>query len=157
MKHIVLNWEEAELAANTGVKRQIESMKAKLKDRHGYAGDGFDIHILGAAGEMAVAKALNVFWSPSVNAFGSPDIGDSIQVRTSEKDEHNLIIRPSDSDDHIFFLATGKIPEFKIWGSIKGDAAKQVKWLKSPGGRAPAFFVPKEALDRIGLDICVPK
>lgn len=38
--------------------------------------------IIGACGEMALCKAMNWFWSPSVNTFhGIPDVGADVEVR----------------------------------------------------------------------------
>jgi hypothetical protein len=107
------------------------------------------MHIEGACGEAAVAKALNVFWSGTVNTFKrGGDIGSKIQVRTRSKSYYELIVRQDDRDDDIFILVTGKAPSFDVVGWTLGKDAKKEQWIQTHGNREAAWFVPqKELLD----------
>lgn len=143
---ITLTWSECLLASQIGMLRQIESLKKGLPDKHGFDGLGWDVHIEGAMGELAVAKYLGVYWSGSVNTFKNlPDV-DSLEIRTRSKPEYELIVRENDSDDSVFVLVTGKCPKYTLVGCIPGAQAKSPQWRKTHGGRPPAYFVPHSAL-----------
>jgi hypothetical protein len=131
-------------------QRQDEAVRAGRPDRHGYRGsDGYALHRLGAAGELVVARFLEVPWEATVNTFKAPDIGDILQIRTRSEHWHDLIIRPDDSDDEVFVLVTGEPPELIIHGWIVGRDAKQSQWRNEHGGRPMAYFVPKIALQQL--------
>lgn len=137
-------------AINIGVLRHYSSIKKGLRDAHGAKTDnGWDMHIEGACGEAAVAKALNIYWSCTINTFKSGgDVGNTIQVRTRSKDYYELIVRKDDRDDDVFVLVTGKAPSFNVVGWILGKDAKKKEWIQTHGGREAAWFVPqKELLD----------
>jgi hypothetical protein len=104
------------------------------------------MHIEGAGGECAVAKALKLYWSGSVDTFKREgDVGD-LEVRTRSEDWHELLIRPDDPSA-IYVLVVGKIPHFRLVGWIHSSVAKQRNdWLKPHGGRPPAYFVPQSEL-----------
>ena len=78
-QHITLAWYELEMGGIIGLQRQIESFRKNLTPKLGYW--SWHSHIEGALAELAVAKALNTYWSGSVNTFGAADIGADIQVR----------------------------------------------------------------------------
>jgi hypothetical protein len=108
----------------------------------------------GAAAEMVVAKALNRYWSGSVNTFkNGADVGESIQVRWSPKDHNSLIVRDNDPDDQWFFFVTGDLSRgMRIHGYIRGGEAKREEWREDRGGYGkPAFFVPHAALTMKGV------
>ena len=130
-------------AALVGLMRQISSMKKNFNISHGLSKRNWDIDIEGACGEMAVAKALNVYWDGSVDKFKSGgDIGSRLQVRTTTHPNGRLIVRDIDDESHIFLLVTGNAPEYILRGWTMGGEAKQEKYLDSPAGRPPAYFVP---------------
>lgn len=145
MTSITLNWHECEMAVQVGVRRQLSSLSKNSRPGEGYEGSGWDIHIQGALGEMAVAKALNVYWSGSVNTFAACDLP-GLQVRTRSRHWYDLIVRSRDSDDEPFILVTGECPTFTVHGWIYGRDAKKPKWLREYGNRPAAYFVPQGAL-----------
>ena len=145
---------ELQIAAMTGASRYWHVRNRGMKNRPAQSHDdglGLARHVEGAAGEMALAKALERYWLPSVNAFKVADIGKNIQVRTRTKDEYEMIVRDHDSDDHYFVLVTGTAPEFKIRGYIKGVDAKRDCWKRSYGGGMLSYFVPHAELCAINL------
>lgn len=106
---------------------------------------------VGACGEMALCKAMNWFFSPTVNTFhGSPDVGDRWEVRATERENGSLIVRDNDADDRWYVLVVGEPPVLRIAGYIRGSDAKQAEWLRDPHGHRPAWFVPQSALKQIG-------
>jgi len=144
---VTLEWYESALAADVGNRRQCEALKRKIRDKYGFEGDGFQVHIHGAAGELAFAKAATTYWGGSVNTYKAADVGPiHIRTRSGHGGREDLIVRRHDPDDAIFVLVVGEIPSFSVVGWIKGSDAKQEKWKKCYGGRPPAFFVPRGQL-----------
>jgi hypothetical protein len=106
--------------------------------------------IVGACGEMAVCKALGRFWTPSVNTFHkTADVPPDIEVRATKRDDNCLIVRDNDPDDRYYFLVVGEPPDMTVVGYLKGSEAKKNQWVRDPGNRRRAWFVPQEALHHI--------
>ena len=150
---ITLTWNEAAMASHVGWMRQLAAVKRGLADSHGFDGGGWTEHIEGACGELAVAKALGVYWDGSVNTFKADDLP-GIQIRTRGRHDFDLIVRPCDDDHAAWVHVTGKCPTYKVHGWISGANAKQDKWLRNHGGRPEAYFVPaSELCELAGLQI----
>jgi hypothetical protein len=131
-----------------GSERQISAVEKGLNNSFGYKGSGWDIHIEGAAGELAYCKWAGIYFYPTIDTFkNGGDVGE-LQIRTRSEDSYDLIVREKDRDDDIFILVVGKIPKYRIVGWITGSNAKQKKWEKDYGNRnAPAYFVPQSSLN----------
>jgi len=143
---IKLNYHEIITAAMGGVLRQLENMRDGRMNTHGLKkGEAHDwqLHIEGCLGELAVAKAMNLYWSKG--QYGADDVGD-FQVRTTRRDQSDLILHPRDPDDKRFYLVTGYNGRYKICGWILGRDGKKLEYWKDPAGGRPAFFVPQSAL-----------
>ena len=71
MSTIHLEWFEMYMGANVGIGRTIESMRNQLNDRKwGKDTDRrWELDIQAAMSEMAAAKALDIYWSGSINNF----------------------------------------------------------------------------------------
>jgi hypothetical protein len=100
----------------------------------------WEIDMIGALGECAVAKATGLYWSPDVNVFKVPDVGADLHVRTTNLSTGRLIIRERDPDG-IYVLAVGELDEFIIHGWIHSDEAKHPKFW-----RTDAWWIPQNAL-----------
>jgi hypothetical protein len=148
--NIVLSPVEMQHAAWVGALRHIESTRQRLSSKFGAdENDGWTLNIEGAAGELAVAKALDRHWGMPLNTFRvGGDVGD-LQVRTRSKHHYELLVRPHDRDEDIFILVTGRSPYFRVHGFMIGAQAKREQWLRAHAGRPPAFFVPQTALTPI--------
>jgi hypothetical protein len=135
------------IAAQAGVMRQVEAIRRERADNHGFAGDGWGVHIEGAGAELAVAKATGLFWEAVVkNPDALPgDVGE-VQVRSTTRPDGRLIVHREDPDDTLFIFVTGKLPEYTIRGAIPSTAAKDEKFWADPAKGRPAFFVPHGAL-----------
>jgi hypothetical protein len=156
--NVTLSWSEVSTAADVGKFRQIRSLQKALKDKHGFNGeDGWTIHVEGAAGEMAFAKVMNVYWSMACDVFKAPDIGGNVQIRTRSKDNYELIVRPDDRDTDVFVLVTGRIPNFCVRGWIVGRDAKRAEWSKTYANRPAAFFVPQSELKDLSELVIKPE
>jgi hypothetical protein len=145
--NILLTPLEVRIATHVGRSRQSRAEKAGFTDRHGIAPEDAEwSHILGAAGEMAVAKALDVYWLPTMESFkAAGDLGE-YEIRTRSRDNYDLIIRPDDPS-RVFILVTGSMPRFWVRGWIDAEDAKAMPdcW-KAYGGRPAAWFVPADRL-----------
>ena len=140
-----LEWFEISRAALVGVSRNVEALRKGCHNRNTVA-DDWGIHILGALGECAFAKATNRYWSGSVNTFKSGgDVG-SIQVRTRARHEYELIVRSQDKDEDIFVLVTGGPSSFDVRGWVRGSEAKDASYVANHGGHGEAYFVPSRSL-----------
>lgn len=141
---VTLTWYEMRLAAGVGLERQLSAMRDGRPDRHGFTGDGWSIHVHGAGGELAFAKAAGVYWAGHVDVFSVPDVG-TVHVRTRSGDggREDLIVRSEDPEDCAYVLVVGHIPTFSVVGWIDGRSARRPEWVKNYGGRPPAWFVPR--------------
>lgn len=138
---------EVYIAAMVGARRTISSLGSS-KTGNVNADVGWHTDIEGAGGEMAVAKALDVYWDGSVDTYKLPDVG-KYQVRQTELSNGSLIVREGDSDDEIFILVTGKAPLYEVRGYMLGAAAKREEFVRDPHGMSPAWFVPQGKLSPI--------
>lgn len=144
---VTLEWFEVMLAATVGVRRQLEALRRGRPDCHGFDGaTGWQVHIEGACGEMAFAKATGRYWSGSVNTFKiGGDVG-AIQVRTRSREDYDLIVRDDDRDEDIFVLVIGQAPTYRVVGWIRGMDGKRACWRQRYGNRPVAYFIPQHAL-----------
>jgi hypothetical protein len=137
---VTLTGYEMAMASDAGRLRNISAIKDGRKSK--IEGGEWQAHIEGAAGEVAAAKCMNVFWGGSVNTFGT-----GWEVRTRSKHEYDLIVRDSDPDGRVMILVTGKSPNFRVQGWIKTEEAKRAEFLQNYGGYGRAYFVPKSRLN----------
>lgn len=145
MIEVELEEHEVLYGAFLGVRRHAEALARGLPDRHG-AEASWDLHVEGACGEMAFAKAVNRYWDGSCSTFRTKaDVG-ALEVRTRSKPWYELIVREDDADDSVFVLVTGRAPRYSVRGWIKAGDAKKAEWLQTHGGREAAYFVPHVAL-----------
>lgn len=147
---IALTWGEVLQAAQVGVMRQVQNLKAGTQDRHGASLDrGWQLHIEGAIGELAVAKYRDRFWSGALGNWKADDVG-RWQVRSRNRppgqEVGDLTVHPSDPDDRPFVFVTGWPPAYTLHGFIMGRDAKKDEWWRDPAKGRPAFFVPTSAL-----------
>jgi hypothetical protein len=133
-------------AALVGVSRNVEALRKGCQNRLPI-NDEWSIHILGALGECAFAKATNRYWNGSVNTFkAGGDIGESIQIRTRSRHGYDLIVREGDRDSDVFVLVTGGPSEFRVHGWMLGTDAKSAKYKANYGNYGEAYFVPSREL-----------
>jgi hypothetical protein len=107
---------------------------------------GWQINCDGAAGEMAVAKWLGIFYDGAIGNFRAKDAAE-YQVRTNPNDWGDLILHPKDADDDLFILVLSHAsPTFQLRGWLQGKEGKQQKWWRDGTKNRPAFFVPQAEL-----------
>lgn len=150
---ITLSRYEYEIAKYIGKVRNREAEDRGLKPRYGLEASRkspLECHIMGCAGEMAVARALNIYWYPTVNTFSAADLMSNLQVRTRGRHDYDLIVRDADSDNDLFVLVTTSgYPDdllYRVHGYMPGVEAKHSSYSRSHGGRPAAYFVPQRDL-----------
>lgn len=147
---IHLEWYECELVIHVGGHRQTESLKRNLNHWPTTAQSikALYNHIESAGAEKAVAKLLNIDWPASINCFnqGVADVGRNTEVRYRTKDEYDLLVRPRDPDERIYVLVRGALPDYEIIGWMRGQEAKQDRFLSNPGGNGECFLIPETEL-----------
>lgn len=137
--------------AHVGIMRQTQNLKVRPgTDAHGASlSDGWQLNIEGALGEMALAKALGIYWNGNIGALDAGDVG-KFEARTTSRENGRLILHPSDSDWALFFLLTGVNGRYTIRGWIRGEIGKDAAYWSDPSGHGrSAYFVPQHRLHPI--------
>ena len=134
-----------------GMRRQRVNEAQGLRGRNKGAWKGdkaLEIHLLGAAGEVAVASYLGMkehLFKVSEARRGSDDLP-GIDVKTRSRHQYDLIVKKNENAFKKFVLVTIESQKTFLHGWCYGrDAMKEEFWADPARGR-PAYFVPKEAL-----------
>jgi hypothetical protein len=147
----VFSEEERRLAMEEGVRRQGVNEAQGLRGRNGGAWKGskaLDIHLLGAAGEVAVASYLGMkehLFKETEARRGSDDLP-GIDVKTRSKSHYDLIVQRQSEPSRKFVLVTIENQQTLLWGWCYGHEASQKHFWADPARGRPAFFVPKNYL-----------
>lgn len=129
-----------------GVSRQIKGMNKP--DRNGGTGiNGWQFHIVGACGELAVAKYYNDYWDGALGDFGAADVG-KLQVRTTSWRGGDLCLHKYDKDEEAFILVQQHTPTvFRIAGWIYArDGKLEEYWGDKFKTKRPAYWVPESRM-----------
>jgi hypothetical protein len=147
----VFSEEDRALAMEEGLRRQGVNEAKGLRGRNGGAWQGskaLDIHLLGAAGEMAVAAHLGMkrfLYKETQAKRGSDDLP-GMDIKTRSKHKYDLIVQKNEDPNKKFVLVTIEDKTTLIHGWCYGrDAMKEEYWADPARGR-PAYFVPKAVL-----------
>ena len=147
----VFTEDERQQAVKEGLRRQGFNESKGLRGRNGGAWKGskaLDIHLLGAAGEMAVASHLgmkHLLYKETQAKRGSDDLP-GMDIKTRSKHSYDLIVQRNENPDKKFVLVTIQDKTTLIHGWCYGrDAMKEEFWADPARGR-PAYFVTKEHL-----------
>jgi hypothetical protein len=147
----VFSEEERRLAMEEGMRRQGVNEAQGLRGRNGGAWKGskaLDIHLLGAAGEVAVASYLGMkehLFKETEARRGSDDLP-GIDVKTRSKASYDLIVQKREDPKKKFVLVTIENQQTLLWGWCYGHEASQKHFWADPARGRPAFFVPKNYL-----------
>jgi hypothetical protein len=151
----VFSEEERKLAMEEGMRRQQVNEAQGLRGRNGGAWKGskaLDIHLLGAAGEVAVASYLNLKHELFKERQAKRDSDDlpGIDVKTRSKTSYDLIVQKRENPKKKFVLVTIENQQTLLHGWCYGEEAMQEQYWADPARGRPAYFVPKVALHSIG-------
>ena len=143
--------EEKQAAMEEGMRRQAVNEAKRLRGRNGGASFGsraLDIHLLGAAGEMAVASYLGLkehLFKETEAKRGSDDLP-GIDVKTRSKSGYDLIIQKSEDPNKKFVLVTIENQKTFLHGWCYGHEGMDARYWADPARGRPAYFVPQSAL-----------
>jgi hypothetical protein len=148
----VFSEEERRLAMEEGMRRQRVNEVRGLRGRNGGAWKGskaLDIHLLGAAGEVAVASYLGMkehLFKETEARRGSDDLPGGIDVKTRSKTRYDLIVQKNEDVRKKFVLVTIENQKTFLHGWCYGHEAMQERFWADPARGRPAYFVTKEHL-----------
>ena len=135
-----------------GMRRQRVNEARGLRGRNGGAWQGskaLDIHLLGAAGEVAVASYLGLkehLFKEAEAKRGSDDLPGGIDVKTRSKSRYDLIVQKQEDPKKVFVMVTIENQQTLLHGWCYGHEAMKEEYWADPARGRPAYFVPKEAL-----------
>lgn len=134
-----------------GMRRQQVNEARGLHGRNSgprYGQKALDVHLLGAAGEMAVASHLGMkqfLYRETEARRGSDDLP-GIDVKTRSRHKYDLIVQRNEDCEKKFILVTIEKQTTLIHGWCYGkEAMIDANWADPAGGRA-AYFVPQSVL-----------
>ena len=136
-------------------RRQAVNEKRKLRGRNGApsrGGGSLGLHLLGATGELVVARILSVdhlLFADNVPRRGSSDLA-NIEVKTRSNHKYDLLIQLDDDRHKSFVLVTMAEERIFVHGWIPGDEAMEEKRIREYAQGRPCYAVPQEALRPIG-------
>jgi hypothetical protein len=148
----VFTEQERQQAMEEGLRRQRVNESKALRGRNGGAWQGskaLDIHLLGAAGEVAVASYLGMkehLFKETEARRGSDDLPGGIDVKTRSKASYDLIVQRQSDPNKKFVLVTIENQQTLIHGWCYGHEALQERFWADPARGRPAYFMPKECL-----------
>jgi hypothetical protein len=147
----VFSDEERQQAMQEGLRRQGFNEGKNLRGRNGGAWKGskaLEIHLLGAAGEMAVASYLGMkeyLFKETEARRGSDDLP-GMDIKTRSKHSYDLIVQKKEDPHKKFVLVTIENQKTFLHGWCYGEEAMEEKYWADPARGRPAFFVPKTVL-----------
>lgn len=134
-----------------GMRRQAVNEAKGLRGRNRgprFGQKALDVHLLGAAGEMAVASYLGLkeyLYREAEAKRGSDDLP-GIDVKTRSKHSYDLIVQKNENPEKKFVLVTIESQKTLIHGWCYGHEAMQAQYWADPARGRPAYFVSKEHL-----------
>ena len=147
----VFSKEEKQQAMDEGLRRQSINEAKRLHGRNNgprFGNKALEVHLLGAAGEMAVASHLGMkqfLYQETEAKRGSDDLP-NIDVKTRSKHHYDLIVQKNDNPRKKFVLVTIENHQTLLHGWCYGGEAMDEKYWADPARGRPAYFVPKEVL-----------
>lgn len=147
----VFSEEERMIAMEEGKRRQAVNEAKGLRGRNNgprFGNKALDIHLLGAAGEMAVASYLGVkhlLYKETEAKRGSDDLP-GLDVKTRSRHKYDLIVQKNEDPLKKFVLVTIEDKTTLIHGWCWGAEAMEEKFWADPARGRPAYFFPKECL-----------
>ena len=137
-----------------GMRRQAVNEAKGLRGRNRgprFGQKALDVHLLGAAGEMAVASYLGLkheLYKEKEAKRGSDDLP-GIDVKTRSKHSYDLIVQKNENPCKKFVLVTIESQKTLIHGWCYGKEAMEEKFWADPARGRAAYFVPKQYLRSI--------
>jgi hypothetical protein len=143
--------EERGLAMEEGHRRQAVNEAKGLRGRNRgprFGDKALEVHLLGAAGEVAVASYLGMkheLFKEKEARRGSEDLP-GIDVKTRSRHSYDLIVQKGEDPRKKFVLVTIEKQTTLLHGWCYGEEAMKDEHWADPARGRPAYFVEKEHL-----------
>ena len=143
--------EDKALVRAEALRRQRINELKGLKGRNGGPEDGdkaLRAHMLGAAGELAVASYLGLkdhLFKEAEAKRGSDDLP-GIDVKTRSKSRYDLVVQKHENPSKKFVLVTIENRQTLLHGWCYGYEAMNERYWADPARGRPAYFVPQSVL-----------
>jgi hypothetical protein len=147
----VFSPEERRLAMEEGMRRQAVNEAKGLRGRNNgprFGDKALQVHLLGAAGEMAVASYMGLkehLYAEKEARRGSDDLP-GMDIKTRSKHSYDLIVQKREEPQKRFVLVTIQDQRTLLHGWCYGHEAMQERFWADPARGRPAYFVGKEHL-----------
>lgn len=140
---VELSPDEMRIGKHVGLCRAAANRERGNEHRHGTPPEVMiEADIVGAQGEMAVAKHLNVYWSGNTRS-GDYDVGGFLQVKTTMATDLNLIVRLNAKPTDPYALAWRKGgPQFVMVGWMWAAVAMQEQYRTKQRYGGEAYYFP---------------
>jgi hypothetical protein len=143
--------EERRLAMEEGMRRQAVNEARGLRGRNRgprFGDKALQVHLLGAAGEMAVASFLGIkehLYQEKEARRGSDDLP-GMDIKTRSRHSYDLIVQRNENPSQRFVLVTIQDQTTLLHGWCYGEEAMQDKFWADPARGRPAYFVGQSFL-----------
>lgn len=149
---VTLDTWEMEFGGYGALMRSQHNWMRRVREKHGADSDwgGYDEHLMGVLGELAVAKWLDRCWTGGWGDFRKIDVGNCVNVRAT-KYLHGPYLRlhPADPDiPHALALTVrNQLPAVQLLGFMPaGEGRRLVKFEDKFNNNRPAYWVPLDLL-----------
>lgn len=149
--NIELTAEDALAAASVATVQIVRKVHSNRNKDHGGTSARamrlrFADGIHGIMAEIALARVLNLAWTPGGIRVSRGDVGGKIEVRVTEHPGGHLLVYENDDDSSPFVLMVGHYPGFRAAGYILARDAKRREWFNAKAD-PPGYWVPQAALN----------
>lgn len=143
--------EERRLARDEGLRRQAVNEAKGLRGRNNgprLGSKSLEAHLIGAAGEMAVASYLGLkhfLYRETEAKRGSDDLP-GIDIKTRSRSHYDLIVQKDENPSKKFVLVTIENGQTLLHGWCYGGEAMKDEYWADPARGRPAYFFPQSNL-----------
>jgi hypothetical protein len=147
----VFSEEERRLAMEEGHRRQAVNEAQGLRGRNRgprFGDKALQVHLLGAAGEVAVASYLNLKHElfKEKEARRSSDDLPGMDIKTRSRHSYDLIVQKNEDPNKRFVLVTIQNQKTLLHGWCYGEEAMKDEFWADPARGRPAYFMLQSAL-----------
>lgn len=130
---VTLSPAELEEAAIGGVRRRIAGITQNRRSTHPETPDHqqqwWESNVIGAIGEYAVAKALDLPWDPTIGRVDARDVG-NYEVRTTQLPKPVLRYRTHNDPKSWYILCSYKRDKVLIQGWLPGQTVLDLGYME---------------------------
>jgi hypothetical protein len=147
----VFSEEERKIAMEEGMRRQAVNEAKGLRGRNRgprFGDKALQVHLLGAAGEVAVASYLGLkheLFKEKEARRGSDDLP-GMDIKTRSKHSYDLIVQKNEDPGQRFILVTIQDQKTLLHGWCWGREAMKDEFWADPARGRPAYFVGQSFL-----------